>query len=313
MRNQSQQTILEQYGLQLVTILQSNQRKGVSVALVTDSTGRRMIMKHCDWTHLETRKNLNNERRFYSNNTADFTPRMLFSGENFLCLEYIDGVPLLSALQQRKLSCAEATLLVNSQVRMAQFFAAGQGEDHGDPGHFAAEYMRYVSKLFNSGPWSTRRSSLENLLLVQCWRLIRRPLLWRASALVKNETTVPGKSMTHNDFHQNNLLIDRENKLYLIDFENFGPGYWTLDLIYALSTLYATGRVSQTTLMHAMRGPAERYPFLQPLLAIALCAVGTNRRFTKVSLTGALAHVARLVCYSVTGSTRVLPGGHYQP
>lgn len=309
MPNNRQQIILDTHCLHVVRTLQKNQRKGLSVFLVADDAeGRSMVMKFCDASNPQSVHDFSHEKQFYSDNSVEFAPQMVYAGDDYLCIEYIEGSSLLKYLQQRNPGPEEAELLAGELVRMAMFFAPERRDEPGDPVHFIEHYERYLAKLFNSGPKGSGRPEVEEFLLRQCWRVLRPLLMRRSSTLLNQTSLVPHQGMAHNDFHQNNILIDDHSKLYLIDFENYGPGYWTIDLIYGLSTLYATGRIERTAIFNAIAGPCGSYPVLKPLLAIALCVVGTNRKFRNGTLADVIINLARLVGYGATGSVRILMG-----
>lgn len=308
MPSQRQQAILDHHGLHVVRALQNNPGKGLSVSLVADADGQLLVMKFCDASDPRRMHDFRNEKQFYSENRIDFAPRMVHAGEDYLCIEHIDGTSLLESLQQDEFGADEIGRLADEQVKMARFFAATPNNGPGDPDDFAKQYMRYLAKLSLSGPWGSSRPKVEEFLLRRCWRVLRPLLARRISVLLKRVPRIPGQSATHNDFHQNNILIDNQSKLHLIDFENYGPGYWTIDLIYGLSTLYAAARIDPAAIFNAIKGPCRSYPELKPLLAIALCVVGTNRKFRKGTLTGVIVNLARVVGYSMTGSGSVLMG-----
>lgn len=275
--------VLDEYKLILLTPLQWNNRKKLYVSLVEDVSGNKMVLKYCIPEANPSFSNFVNERSFYKENKANFIPKVIHIGENSLCTEYISGVSLLDHLKKQNISDQHAENIIGQVLDMNEYFKNNGIRNSGNKLGYTISYLSYLSKLINSGPWGKKRSSVENVFFKQYWRLLYRPLKNKIQILVESHEALLKLNLVHNDFHQNNILLDKNNKLYLIDYENYSQGYCSIDLLYGISTLYASRKMSRSIIYKCIAKEVEELPFILPLLNIYLCAVQTNRKFCKSS------------------------------
>jgi len=294
--------ILDEHKLRPLELLQENIGKHIAVWLVVDENKQKWVIKHSFTKPGQKRHaGFENELAFYRDNNVPFAPRLAFSGDDFFCIQYIEGKPLLRFLRCNQISREMADFLCARETAMVRFFSADAGTVPANTKEFTAHMVNCLSKLFNSGPWDSRRNALENFLFRQAWRLLRCGLRWRIGSLLEQTQRLPPKVKTHNDFHQNNILLTKSNELFLIDFENYSEGYWAIDLLYGLTTLYATGRVNRDSLRIAIEPTAREYPVLNSLLEICLTTAAVNRRFSGGSFSSAIRNFSRLGAFALLG------------
>lgn len=295
-----QQAILAEHGLRPLKSLQDNPVKGLIVQLVADDLGRKLVMKFSDSGSTNT-QTLDNELSFYRNEPPHFAPQLRYSGQDYLCIDYVEGVSVLKYLASEHIAPQELELLPGAIADMVNFFAAASTAQKGDLQEFVTSYMRYLTKLFNSGPWGSQRGRLEDFLLRRCWKILRTPLHRRIRKLLETTNQMPSQHFVHRDMHQNNILRDKDGKLYLIDFENYGPGYPCIDIIYALSTLYATGKVEKNAIYRGAAQHVREFKAFEALLNVGLCTVQVNRRFYAGTAFNLMRNLAKLFSFAVMG------------
>lgn len=296
------QEIMSNYNLELLDILQSNERKKVYIYLVSDTSNQKLVLKYCASSENVLLSKFKKENKFYREKQAWFIPDLILSGNDFLCIPYISGMTLLDYLSENKISESEAENYVMQLININKFFKGEDGSPNGDIQDFTNSFMNYLSKLFNSGPWGRKRSFSEDFFFEFCWYFLKRPLSKKIFNYLKKNGSEFKKSFVHNDFHQNNILRDNKNKLHLIDYENYGLGYSSIDLIYCLSTLFATGRVNTKVIKKAIATDnGENSKLLQELLNVYLCAVQVNRKFCKGSFPNVVINFLKLCAFLFFG------------
>jgi|GEM_PF-3974358 len=298
MQARSQQ-ILDNHSLILQRIIQINKRKQTAISLVIDSSGRKLILKYCDTSNYECHLKFITERDFYRANRSEFIPELIYSGNDYICTEYVDGMTLLDHLNVQELQ-ADNTELVSQLYTIANYFKSNEYSD-GTCNEFSNLFVEQLSRLFNSGPWGVRRSLLEEVCFRLYWRMLKPFLIKKTKKIIKGNESKLRVTHVHNDLHQNNILVTKANKLYLIDFENYARGYCLLDLLYCMSTLYATGKVCRSTLISRLTKESESIPFFSCLLNVCFCTLQVNRKFYRSSTKNILLNLVKLSAFAWFG------------
>lgn len=235
---------LDQYGLEVLEIIQTNPRKGRwTLKVRREMDGILLFLK---WCHPETNSALQasfrHEQNYYCDFGRDgFAPKLIDCHPQAILLDYIDAVTL------RELLLEQATSSKNQNDRecgdilktLTDLLARGHATRSGtsDFSHAAAWLAKFWRNLLLSGPMGTSRPRIEELaakgIVFLFGERVRKKIHDYLENSYRGRDAAYCKVM-HGDLHCNNVLIDRAGgRVLFVDFENFETrAFWMLDLLY---------------------------------------------------------------------------------
>jgi len=227
----------------------SEWKKTASLLVSKRDTESRYLVKFCSSESPETiREKFLKEVEFYRSYDGCCVPAVIDCGDQFVILKYIESVTLREWLDRYLARRDEDTpgrefvkLLGNLEQRLSGFYINGGGKDP-----TAAPAMSLIDRLNNllgSGPLGTTRSSLEMRTSRFMRRASARMLKWvmcRLESKLRHGNYNLWSPHIHMDLHGNNLLVDTDNGVFIIDFENVQKGgLWLTDTVYLYAVLMA--------------------------------------------------------------------------
>jgi len=191
-----------------------------------------------------------NEIEFYKRNSSLSAPKMLFSGENFLIIEFFPSVSLREFIEsnffQNNLNDNTfSELIENISNVLDQFFKIENKifvPKENQIQFISDTLFDRIGNLISSGPEFTESSKFEQFVIRQFFKLSSRKLKNTIEKIVTNlisNDTMIMNDIGHYDLHSENVLVGKTCKI--IDFGNYKkPGIWISDLLYFYSTIYAS-------------------------------------------------------------------------
>ena len=191
-----------------------------------------------------------NEITFYKTNSSLCAPKMFFSGENFLIIEFFPSVPVrefieLNFFQNNFNDNTFSELTENISNVLDQFFKIENKifvPKENQIQLISDTLFDRIGNLISSGPEFTESSKFEQFIIRQFFKLSSRKLKNTIEKIVTNlisNDTMIMNDIGHYDLHSENVLVGKTCKI--IDFGNYKkPGIWISDLLYFYSTIYAS-------------------------------------------------------------------------
>jgi len=191
-----------------------------------------------------------NEIEFYKRNSSLSAPKMLFSGENFLIIEFFPSVPVREFIksnffQNNFNDNTFSELIENISNVLDQFFKIENKifmPKENQIQLISDTLFDRIGNLISSGPEFTESSKFEKFVIRQFFKLSSRKLKNLIEKIVTNlisNNVMMMNDIGHYDLHSENVLVGKTCKI--IDFGNYKkPGIWISDLLYFYSTIYAS-------------------------------------------------------------------------
>ena len=191
-----------------------------------------------------------NEITFYKTNSSLCAPKMFFSGENFLIIEFFPSVPVrefieLNFFQNNFNDNTFSELTENISNVLDQFFKIENKifvPKENQIQLISDTLFDRIGNLISSGPEFTESSKFEQFIIRQFFKLSSRKLKNLIEKIVTNlisNNVMIMNDIGHYDLHSENVLVGKTCKI--IDFGNYKkPGIWISDLLYFYSTIYAS-------------------------------------------------------------------------
>lgn len=237
----------------LLKVLHHNPDKDSFVILVTSNDSNKEYVAKIlgPGTPDYIKRTLQTEINFYKQNSGSFIPQLIEFGENFLILEFFNGLPLTQFIKKKFIHKKQNTqefelLLTQCSLLFDWFYGLGKGSfviEKQNVDLIIQTMLDRIGNLLTSGPEYTEPLRFESFILRQIVKLLTPKLKQNLTEIVKTwnkEKTKVFSDYGHYDLHCENILV-YENKIKLIDFGNFhSPGIWVSDLLYFYSSLYAS-------------------------------------------------------------------------
>ena len=244
--------LCEKHNFTFIEFLHQNFDKDTSVAKIQNKqTNEFAILKILGTKANEDVKTaFENEVAFYNSGEYSFAPKMLFQENEYLIIDFFEGVPLREHIHenflQNKIDEEKFSILVKEiSLTLDQFFSSGKGIFTGkqtDVEIISDTLYDRIGNLVSSGPEFTQPSNFEQFVIRQFFKLISSKLKINLTKIV-NEWISNDKSILsdfgHYDLHSENILVGKNCKI--IDYGNFKkPGFWISDLLYFYATFFAS-------------------------------------------------------------------------
>lgn len=252
MNNLTLKDLCEKFDYSFIEFLHQNFDKDTSVSKIKDNkTNQFSILKILGPNandHVKTA--FSNEIEFYNGNTSVYAPKMLFSGENFLIIEFFPSVSLREFIKSNffknnfnnNLFCE---LIQNISNVMDKFFKIENKifvAKNSQIQFISNTLFDRIGNLISSGPEFTESSKFEQFVIRQFFKFSSKKLKNIIEKIVENLVSndmMIMNNMGHYDLHSENILVGKTCKI--IDFGNYKkPGIWISDLLYFYSTIYAS-------------------------------------------------------------------------
>lgn len=242
----------------LLKILHHNPDKDSFVILVTpnDSDKEYVVKILGTRTPDYIKKTFQTEINFYKQNSGSFITQLIECNENFLVLEFFNGMPLTQFIKKKfmyKQNKQELELLLTQcSLLFDWFYGLGKGlflTQKKNDNLIIQTMLDRIGNLLTSGPEYTKPLGFESFILRQIVKLLIPKIEQTLTKIVKAWNKNNAKILSdygHYDVHCENILASEnflvdENKIKLIDFGNFrSPGIWISDLMYFYATFYAS-------------------------------------------------------------------------
>jgi len=252
MNNLTLKDLCEKFDYSFIEFLHQNFDKDTSVSKIKNNkTNQFSILKILGPSANNNVKSaFLNEIEFYKTNSSLCAPKMLFSGENFLIIEFIPSVSLREFIESTffqnnfddDLFCE---LIKNISNTLDQFFKIENKifmPKKNQIELISNTLFDRIGNLISSGPEFTKSSKFEQFVIRQFFKFSSRKLknniVKIVINLVSNDVLIMN-DIGHYDLHSENVLVGKTCKI--IDFGNYKkPGIWISDLLYFYSTIYAS-------------------------------------------------------------------------
>jgi serine/threonine protein kinase len=240
--------ICKENNLKPLDILHENKRKDSAVICVVDLNHQKKILKICGNNASQTVKDaFKNEIRFYDDFKSEFIMNLSKSGENFLLIEFFDGVTIRDFIKKKsKLEHNDVERILKESQQIFEWFFHPQKNDIANLKNdevIVETLFDRIGNLATSGPKNTRKNGFESFLIRRAWNKSKKNLRKKISEyikILKDNDVKLYSGMGHYDMHYDNLLIN-DQKIKLIDFGNFkNPGIWISDILYFYATINAS-------------------------------------------------------------------------
>jgi predicted Ser/Thr protein kinase len=270
-----------------------------TAVLVVIANGASVIVKACfaqpeELSRLEFELELKCYQKFAKFSTV---PELLFYGDNYLALEYIDGGSLYqNYISKNQKGSNSLSLLALVLLEFNQ--SVGNDSHIINVELIASEVAKLVRSLLLCGPKGTKNSFLHHALL-KVVELVVRPLITlvitsKVRSLI--EEGLPMGSRLHGDTHMNNFVENSSGQIFLIDFERVReePGL-LVDALYTFSTFYALHSATEEEIAKYISELFPRHTNskkLNYLFKLLASAVQANPRF---GLKGSVANLPSFI------------------
>ena len=244
--------LCEKYNFTFIEFLHQNFDKDTSVSKIQNKQTKKFaILKILGPKANEDVKNaFKNEVAFYNSGENLFAPKMFFQGNEFLIIDFFDGISLREYIHENFLKNkideeTFSTLVKEISFTLDQFFSSGKGIFNGkqsDAKIISDTLYDRIGNLVSSGPEFTQPSKFEQFVIRQFYKLISSKLKKNLTKIV-NDWILNDLSILcdfgHYDLHSENILVGKNCKI--IDYGNFKkPGFWISDLLYFYATFFAS-------------------------------------------------------------------------
>jgi len=227
----------------------SEWKKTASILVSEHGKENQYLVKFCSSESPEIIKGkFLNEVDFYQSYDGCCVPEMIDCGDQYLILRYVESVTLLKWLdhylsgRDTDVPGTEFTrLLAQLGQMLSGFYVNGDRECR--TGAPAKSLAGRSNNLLGSGPHGTTRSNMELCISRYMRRASTRLLGWtmrQFEARLRYGNHNAWSPYIHMDLHGNNIIVDKDNGLYIIDFENTERGgIWFTDTAYLYAILMA--------------------------------------------------------------------------
>lgn len=244
--------LCEKFDYSFIEFLHQNYDKDSSVSKIKNNkTNQFSILKILGPNANNNVKTaFSNEIEFYKTNLSLCAPKMLFSGENFLIIEFFPSVSLREFIESNFFQNdftdnSFSELIENISNVLDQFFKIENKifVPKQNQSQFISNILfDRIGNLISSGPEFTQSSKFEQFVIRQFFKLIssklRNNLVKITDNWISNNLMIIN-DIGHYDLHSENILIGDTCKI--IDFGNYKkPGIWISDILYFYATLYAS-------------------------------------------------------------------------
>ena len=252
MNNLILKDLCEKFGYSFIEFLHQNFDKDTSVSkIINNKTSQFSILKILGPNSNDDVKiAFLNEIEFYKRNSSLCAPKMLFSGENFLIIEFFPSVSLREFIEsnffQNNFDDNKFNELIENISNVLdqffkienQIFVAKENQIQ----LISNTLFDRIGNLISSGPEFTKSSKFEQFVIRQFFKFSSRKLKSNIEKIVINlisNDVMVMNDIGHYDLHSENVLVGKTCKI--IDFGNYKkPGIWISDLLYFYSTIYAS-------------------------------------------------------------------------
>jgi len=212
-------------------ILQYNERKKVYV-LKIEKNNKYFIFKTYDKNQAikDIKNKFDIEKDFYQKD-IDLLPDLVYCEDNIMILEYIDSISLRDVLVQNILN----KQVLNNLLNAIELFKNKIKSNNQDSISNFDNIFRYIPSLCNSHPFQAKGIRI-NIVDRFLNKLITKILIYKTKNLI-NHISIDKltKGFSHMDFHYNNILVGKSNKIKFIDFENIRySGFFEFDILFLI-------------------------------------------------------------------------------
>ena len=291
---------LKEFNLQPVKILHRNYYKRSLTLLCETKNGEKRVVKFCEGSApKKTIEEFKRERKFYETYSGfKIIPVPFCLKERFLVIEYIEGSRLrkwlenyIKNLKADKPEFEYKELIENMISGFENLYFSNNPYAKEERGSIFW-FLKKFNDLAYSGPIDTSRAKFFELwsflLKISC-----RPLscfyFWFILRKAHRKKVPIYSSVFHGDLHYNNILVSRELKIKIIDFEiSRFEGCWVVDLAYLTAMIlaffhdYPAHRqfyLSKILKMIEDRASSSARQFFLKVLRAFKIAVSLNSRF----------------------------------
>lgn len=219
-------------------IIQSHEKKDRIVAVARRSGGNRSIVK---WNgqNEEHRGKLAREIQYYKDEKGSrFRPALISSGEDYIELEYIEGVSLRRWLVEGKdHSTKEADRVFENYVGALNVMSDAASPSPSDC-EDTVSMLGFLGRVLSSGPMDVRRSVVNDWIVNR----YRRMVLEKAESIIatsfRSIADCAHHGWCHFDLHLNNVLVRPNGDIAIVDWENRRRSTLLSDAVYSSSMIY---------------------------------------------------------------------------
>lgn len=253
------------------------------------------ILKWNDLDKTESLNMLQNEIKQYENNTyCNYSPKLIYSNENLILLEYIEGITLREWIinyRKEQKSIEEFRIIIDELIQILMSMYKRKDNKFISPSTFISTLQSYYRSVFFSSPMSAKRNKIENTLLRINNKLLRKKINKSFKLLeekLNSEHIKLNCYPIHSDFHLNNIIVENhEENILIIDWENIKESSFLIDVVYLYVFIHnlLDGLKSEQTYLNKQF--EQVIDFYQPELneifrdtsEIFLIGISTNRLF----------------------------------
>lgn len=217
-----------------------NSKKERYTLLVKNKYDERFILK---WnaTNEEYEIHLNLLKKeidiYLSSEHIDYIPQLIEYGENYLIIQYIEGKTLREYIEDIKgknydFVYNEFNDIINkiNDIYLKKYIIGCNLNKN--KLEFYKAIIPIMYKLALSGPNGTAPKGIRRIFLKANVRIKQ----YKMRKVIMNYDIYKTNNI-HNDFHLNNIIVDKSRKLYIIDLENHIHGYILVDILYSFNLL----------------------------------------------------------------------------
>ena len=173
------------------------------------------------------------EVEFYKTNQGDYLPKYIESCESTLIIEFIAGKALREVIKNNAFYVNYVEMLMANIERLYNNSKSRNTEINNYNNAFA-----HLSSLLQSGPiqaLSNKTSFYKKMFNKVLLLILKAKLAWYLIN-INNDDLMSG--FVHGDLHYNNIIIDKNNNIKFIDFENIRyNGSFDFDLMYLFAMI----------------------------------------------------------------------------
>ena len=271
------QNYLELNGYEFIDTLQENLRKKVTLTKVRKARNYYIVKSIDNDSPIQVKNNFAAEVLYYKNHQKHYLPKFIYSNEQLLIIEFIEGQSLRDAL---KTNCFDKKTLEVLVKNIEYLYRDSKIENDGS-NSFKNAY-RNLSNLIQSGPVQNNQielsafTKISNKVMAFILKIaLTLHLLFLDKRLLK-------ANFVHGDFHFNNIIIERNSCIKFIDFENVKfDGFFDFDVMYLLAMIeinLVSGSEEMIALRKALKQLLQNRRSIK-IYSIFRYSVSLNKRF----------------------------------
>lgn len=281
----------------VLEILHSSNKKKTVVAKISINTHEYVVKCCMSGAPDYVVEAFMNEKKYYSLFTElDITAGFIDAEDSVILLNYIDGDTIWQYSKLNDLSSVSAIKIAQQIVSGICEINSVQSLDKVNSSVIFVwkKALGRVKDLFFSGPKNTSCGFLVSLKLKVIFYLslpILMPIFFVHVIRILNDKSCLGVRY-HGDLHMNNLVLDKKNQVYFIDFECAAErSTMFLDFLYSYATFCVLSKckdeVTEAFIEEFFKNREENSS-IKFLMRVFLCAVMLNPKFSHESDNGSV-------------------------